>query len=135
MPSPSRTSPEQQVFGADVVMVQATRFVDRQFDHLLGARRQANLAQDDPIAPTDDKFDGAANFIQFHAEVAQHLRGNPVALADEAQEQMLGADVVVVEALRFFLGETQDFAGSLSKFFEPVSVVHYDTPCTASPKG
>ena len=120
--------PQEQMFGANVVMVQTARFIDRQFDHLFGTRRQANLPQDNPIAPTDDKFDGAANFIQFHAEVAQNLRGNPFALTDEAQEQMLGADVVVVEALRFFLGETQDFPGSLSKFVKAVAVVHLCHP-------
>ena len=36
---------QQQVLGADVVVVQATRLVHRQLDHLLGARRQANLAR------------------------------------------------------------------------------------------
>ena len=33
---------------------------------------------------------------------------------------MLGADVVVVEALGFFLGEGQDFSGPLSELVEPL---------------
>src|SRR5690242_11848036 len=109
-------------------MVQAARFVNRQFNHLLGAWRQADLPQDNPIAPPDDKFDGAAYFVKFNAEVAQNLCGNPLALADEAKEQMLGADVVVVEALCFFLGETQDLPGTLSKFVKTVAVVHLCHP-------
>ena len=63
MPSPSRTSPKQQMLGADVVMVQPPRLIDRQLDHLLGARGQPDLAQHDPVAAPDDELDGAAHFV------------------------------------------------------------------------
>ena len=36
---------EQQVLGADVVVVEPARLVDGQLDDLLGARRQADLAE------------------------------------------------------------------------------------------
>ena len=37
---------EEQVLGADVVVVQPARLVDRELDDLLGARRQPDLAHD-----------------------------------------------------------------------------------------
>ena len=106
------------MLGADIVMVQATRLIHRQLDHLLGARGQANLAQDDAVAATDDEFDGAAHFVELDTEVAQYLRRHAVAFTHEAEEQMLGADIVVVEALGFFLSQAQDFPGPLSKLVE-----------------
>jgi hypothetical protein len=48
---------------------------------------------------------------------------------------VLGADVIMVEALGFFLCEAQNFASPLRKLFESFSVVHWDTPCPASPQG
>ena len=111
---------EEQVLGADVVVVQAARFVDGQLDDLLGARRQADLADDGAVAAADDELDGGADLVQFDAEVGEHLRGDAVALADKAEQQVLGADVVVVEALGFFLGERQNPARSFGELVESV---------------
>ena len=46
-----------------------------------------------------------AHLGQLDAHVAEHPRGDAVALADQPEQQVLGADVVVVEALGLFLGE------------------------------
>ena len=77
------------------------------------------------LAAADDELDGGADLAQLDAEVGQDLGGDAIALADEAQEQVLRADVVVVEALRFFLGQRQDAARSLGKLVE--SVCHNPT--------
>ena len=94
---------EQQVFGADVVVVEPSRLVDRQLDDFLGARGQANIAGHRSITAADDELDGAAHLVQLDAEIAQHLGRDALALADQAEQQVLSADVVVVEALRFLL--------------------------------
>ena len=114
---------EEQVLRADVAVVEAARLFDGELDDLLGARRQANLAADRLLAAADDELDGRADLAQLDAEVVEHLGGDAIALADEAEEQMLRADVVVVEALRFFLGEGQDSARSLREFVK--SVCHF----------
>ena len=111
---------EQQVLGADVVVAQAAGLVDGQFDDLLGARRQADLAHDGAVAAADDELDGGADLVQLDAEVGEHFRGDAFALADEAEQEVLGADVVVVEAQGFFLGERQDAARSLRELIEPI---------------
>src|SRR6202043_2109093 len=43
--------PEQQVLRADVVVAQATGFVDGELDDALGARREPDLTDDGPVAP------------------------------------------------------------------------------------
>jgi len=42
------------------------------------------------------------------------------ALPDEAEEQVLRADVVVVEPLGFVLRKSQDFAGAIRELVEPI---------------
>src|SRR5579875_3250517 len=106
------------MLGTDVVVIEAARLIYRQFDHLLGARRQANITQDDTITAPDDKLDRAAHFVQLDSEIVQHLRRDPFTLADKAKEEMLSPDVIMVEALGFFLREAQDFARSLCKLLE-----------------
>ena len=103
---------EEQVLGADVAVVEAAGLVDGELDDLLGARSEADLAHDGAVAAADDELDGGADLVELDAEVGEDLGGDAFAFADEAEEEVLGADVVVVEALGFFLGEGQDAARS-----------------------
>ena len=124
---------EQQVLGADVVVVEPARLVDRQLDDLLGARRQADVAGDGAIAAADDELDRAADLVELDAQVAEHLRRDAFALADQAEQQVLGADVVVVEALRLFLRKLQDFARPLGEFVEAISHVRFHSVSATEP--
>ena len=45
----------------------------------------------------DELDDLLAHPVQVGAQPDQHLRGHPVALVDEAEQDVLGADVVVLE--------------------------------------
>src|SRR5260370_37638793 len=46
----------------------------------------------------------------------------PIALAHEAQEQVLGAHGIVLEALGLFVRQAQHPAGALGKLLEPVAI-------------
>ena len=94
--------------------------VDGQLDDALGARRQADLADDRPIASADDELDRGPDLGQLDVHVLEHARGDALALAHEAEEQMLRADVVVVEALRLVLSQRQDLASAVSELVEPI---------------
>ena len=72
------------------------------------------------LAAADDELDRRAHLGQLHAHVAQHPRGDAVALAHQPEQQVLGADVVVVEALRLFLGQRQHLPGALGELVELV---------------
>ena len=108
------------MLGADVVVIESARFVDRELDDLLGAWRQTDVAGDRAIATTDDELDRAAHLVQLDAKIAEHLGGNAFTFADEPEQQVLGPDVVVVKALRLLLRKLQDFSRSLGKFVEAI---------------
>src|SRR5206468_1723101 len=90
--------PEEQVLRTDVVVAEPARLVDRELDHALRAGRQTDLADDRAIATSDDELDGGPDLGKLDVHVLENSRRNAFALADEAQEQVLRADVVVVEA-------------------------------------
>ena len=114
------------MLGADIVVAETAGLVNGELNDLLGARGKADLAHDGAIAAADDELDGGTDLVELHAEVREDLRGHPFALADEAQEQVLGADIVVVEAERFLLGKREDAPGSFSKLVE--SICHNSVP-------
>ena len=77
---------EEQVLGTDVVVAEPAGLVDRQFDDALGARGQADLADDRPIAPADDELDRGADLGQLDVHVLEHAGSHAFALPDEAEE-------------------------------------------------
>ena len=49
---------------------------------------------------------------------------------------MLCTDIIVLEALGFFLSETQNFSGPLCEFIKPISIVHlFITPLSLAEGG
>ena len=115
---------EEEVLGADVVVAQAARLINGEFDDLLRPRREADLANDGALSPTNDELNGLANLGQLDVEVLEDLRCNAFALADKTEQQVLRADVVVVEALRLVLGERQHLAGAIREAIEAISRGH-----------
>ena len=115
---------KQQVLSADVVVAQAARLINRELDHLLGAWGEADLTNNGSFATSDDELHRLANLGQLDVEVLEHLGCHPLAFADKAEQQVLSADVVVVESLRLVLGERQHLAGAIRKAIEAVSRGH-----------
>ena len=83
---------------------------------LLHARRVGNVAHHLRLRP------GANLLLDFHPhrfEIETHLLedvdGNALAKLDQAEQQMLGPDVVVIEAVGFFSSESQDLLGPRGK--------------------
>ena len=109
---------EQDVLGADVVVAEAERLAQRQLEHLLGARRERDLAGGDLLAGADDPHDLRADALDGDVEGLEDARGEPFLLAQQAEQDVLGADVVVLELPGLFLGEDDDLAGSLCKSLE-----------------
>ena len=123
---------EQKVLRADVVVAEPTRLVDRQLDHALGARRQAHLADDRPIAPADDELDRGPHLGELDVHVLEHARGDTLALAHEAEQQVLRADVVVVEPLRLVLSQRQDLARAIRELVEAIHAAELVLPWSRS---
>ena len=75
------------------------------------------------LALADDLLDLLAHGLEGDVQGLEGLGGDALALVDEAEQDVLGADVVVVEHPRLFLGEDHDPSGSVGEAFEHVSVL------------
>ena len=124
---------EEQVLRADVVVAEAAGLVDGQLDDPLGARGQADLADDRAITATDDELDRGPDLGQLDVHVLEDARGDTLALADEAEEQVLRADVVVVEPLRLVLSQGQDLARAIRELVEAIHRVERLFPSPSAP--
>ena len=65
----------------------------------------------------DDLLDLQADLAQVDVEVFQDVGGDARAFLDQAQEDVLGADVLVVEALGLLVGQLHHLAGPVGKAF------------------
>ena len=109
---------EQDVLGPDVVVAELERLSQREFEHLLGARRERDVARRRLAAVTDDLLHLGAHGLEGDAERLERLGGDTFALVDEAEQDVLGPDVVVVEQARFLLGEDNDPSRSVGEALE-----------------
>src|SRR6266436_1975793 len=124
------------MLGTDIVVVQATSFIDGQLYHLFGTRRQTDLAEHNPVAAANDKLNGTTNLVQFNAEVTKYFCCDTFSFAYKAKEQMFCPDVIVLEALRFLLCKAQDPPGPLCELVKPIFVVHlFVTPLSVAEGG
>jgi hypothetical protein len=106
------------VLGADVVVAQGERLAQRQLQDLLGARGERDLPGGDLLAGADDPDDLGADPLHGDVERLEHAGGQALLLAKEPEQDVLGADVVVLESPRLLLGEDDYLAGSLSESLE-----------------
>ena len=109
---------EEEVLGADVVVAHHAGFFDGQFDNSFGARGEGGFAEGGAFAATDGAFHGADDLSRLDAQFFEHFNGDAVLLLDEAEEQVFGADVVVVEAQGLFLCKGKDSARTFREAFE-----------------
>ena len=114
--------PEQDVLGADVVVAERERLAQRELEHLLRARRERDLAGGDLVALADDARDLRAHLLDRDVERLEHARGEPFLLAQQAEQDVLRADVVVLERARLVLGEDDDLSGSFGETLEHCSL-------------
>src|SRR3989304_3415119 len=111
------------MLGADVVMPHGAGFFYRQLQHLLGRRRQLDLAAGMP-ADAGQAFDRLFDAGRIEAELAQNAPRPPALFADQAERRVLGADVVVVQPLGLFVGQAEHPASPLG---EPLHLIGHGT--------
>ena len=78
------------------------------------------------LALADDLLDLAADGLQRDAEALQGLRRDALALVDEAEQDVLGADVVVAEHAGFFLRQHDHPTGPVGEPLEHVFAPRHD---------
>ena len=90
---------EQDVLGADVVVAELQRLAQRQLEHLLGPGRERDVPGGCLLALTDDLLDLLPHRVQADPQRPQRLGRDTFALVDEAEQDVLGADVVVLASI------------------------------------
>ena len=116
---------EEDVLGADVVVVEVSRLFHRVLDHLLRPRRLRQLAHGDHVrAALHELLDFEADFPQVDVQVLQNVGRHPAAFFDQSQKDVFGADVFMVEPLGFLVGQLHDLpARSVNRSYMRLSVV------------
>jgi hypothetical protein len=109
---------EQDVLGADVVVTERKRLAQGELEHLLRPRRERDLARGDLLAGADDPHHLRADALGGDVERLEDAGGQALLLAQEAEQDVLGADVVVFQRASLFLGQDDHLPGSLSESLE-----------------
>ena len=112
---------EEHVLGADVVVAELQRLAQRQLQDLLGPGRERRRAGRRRTGRADRLLHLLAHGLEADPERLERLGRHALTLVDEAQQDVLGADEVVVEQSRLFLGQDQDSSGSVGETFEQVT--------------
>ncbi len=121
---------EQDVLGADVVVAERERLAERQLEDLLGARGERDLAGGDLLAGADDADDLGAHALDSDVERLEDAGGEALLLAEQAEQDVLGADVVVLERPRLFLREDDYLPGPLCESLKHLSTASACFSCS-----
>ena len=113
---------EQDVLGADVVVAELQRLTQRKLKHLLGPGRERDMPGRRLLALADDLLDLLPHSVQADAQRLQCLGRYTFTLMDEAEQDVLGADVVVIEHPGFFLRQDNNPPRSVGKPLEHLVV-------------
>src|SRR6516162_7401981 len=97
------------MLGSQIVMIETTRLLDGAFDPGLPLCGDSNHPLDNGMIMFFwvKGFDLLANLVLLHLELSQGLGRNPLVLAHECQQQMLGANASVIISARFFACQRQ----------------------------
>jgi hypothetical protein len=113
---------QEEVFGAEKVMMEASRFIDRKLHHFLRPWGQVYFAGHKVLSTANNAFDGLTRLVEINPQACEYLAGHAFPLTKQAKQEVLGADGVVLEALRLFLGELHDCAGPFGEAVEVPSL-------------
>jgi hypothetical protein len=97
------------------------RLAQGQLEHLLGARRERDVPAGRLLALADDLLDLRTHRLEGDVEALESLGRDTLALVDQAEQDVLGADVVVGEHAGLFLGQHDNSSGSVC---EPLEHAH-----------
>jgi hypothetical protein len=99
---------EQDVLRADVVVAERERLAQRELEHLLRARRERDLARGHLVTLADDVRDLRAHLFHGDVELLEDAGSESLLLTEQPEQDVLGADVVVLQRTCFVLRKDDD---------------------------
>ena len=96
-------------------MPKGARLFDGKLHHALGALRVIRCALLLHLASAEHIFDAHAHMAEIESQRAQGARRDALAFMQEPQKDMLRADEVLLQLLRFVLGEFQHLERTVRK--------------------
>ena len=122
--------PEQQVLGADVVVQQPIGFFGRELQDALGFGAEGDLDRGrDLLAEHRAPFDFLADAFERQMRARKDPARQPLALADQSQQEVLGLNGDAAELAGFVAREEEHAPRSFRVAFEhPVTYVEEDSP-------
>ena len=108
---------KQDVRRGDGVASQGQRLAHRELEHPLSISVERNLGWGGFLAETDDSHNLRADALCRQLERLQHPRSVAFVLTERAEQDVLGADRMVLELARRLRGLDEDPAGSLCEGF------------------
>ena len=106
------------MLSANIVVAQLQRLAQRQFQYLLGPRGERDVTGGSGLALPNKFLHLGTHRVQGNIHGLQRLRSHAFTLVDEAQQQVLTADVAVIQQPGFFLGKHNYATGAVSKSFK-----------------
>ena len=94
---------EQQVLGADVHVIELAGLAQRELKYFLGPRGERDVPAGHLLASADDVQYFPPGRFRADPGGPQRPGRHPVALPEQAEQQVLGADVAVVQRPGFLL--------------------------------
>jgi hypothetical protein len=88
--------PEEDVLGADVVVAELERFAQGELEHLLGPGRERDVPRRRLLALSDDLDHLVTHRGKVDVETLECLGGDALTFVEKTEEDVLGADVIVV---------------------------------------
>jgi hypothetical protein len=84
-------------------MVHAAGFVHRQLDYFLGSGGEPYFALGRLFAPSDNEFNSGLYLGEVYPQTGENPGCYAFSFTHQAQENVLGSNIVMVESLSFFL--------------------------------
>src|SRR5262249_38980771 len=100
------------------VVLNDERLAQGKLKDLLRARRERDVPAWRLLAQADLVGDVVPDAVQSETEAGEHLAGDRLRLAEQAEQEVLGPDVVVVQPPRLFLGEDHDMPRAVGESLE-----------------
>ena len=99
---------QQNVFGADVGVIQRLGFLGREGQNFFHARRVGDVSDHFLIGTRADLFfDFHPHGFEVEAHFLEHIDGDALSQLDQAEQEVLGADEIVVEPVGFLARQRQ----------------------------